>query len=172
MYDFCTRETDGVFEVRSVVMWHGHTNDFPSTAVTIRKAMTLHQQDARMPVREAQKQRPDPQGQNANATVSTYKFWCCAKIIEVQEDDNCVVCAVWVFSPPARTSACRGSLESLKLCAKTIVETIFQSTATTHPTTDSSTSRLIETTTKKMGVHVALPAGGYLLLSSVSAPIH
>ena len=69
-----------------------------------------------------------------------------------------VVCAVWVCPPPARThSNCEKKNTS--------------STATTHPTTNSSTSHPTETTTMKMGVLVALPAWGYLLLSSASAHI-
>ena len=77
-----------------------------------------------------------------------------------QESETSRYFAAWVFSHPAPMSASCESSESLKFRKITIVETIYQSTSMTRPTTNSSTSHSIETA-KKMGVLVALPACGY-----------
>ena len=66
-------------------------------------------------------------------------------------------CAVWVFSLSGRMSAYGGSSEALQLLTGSNRGFIL-SMATICPTANSSTSDLIETTTKKMGVHVAPPA--------------
>ena len=45
----------------------------------MRSAMTLHQQDSRMSVRETQRRDLTTEGENANAKLLTYKCYCCDK---------------------------------------------------------------------------------------------
>ena len=143
----------GVFDMRSAGMWYGYTMTSSSeyrrrnaqgdsTAPRESKNVCKHKAEIR-PLRAKRKCQ----------SLDLKKYSC-------DNDKRCrkthVLCVVWVFSPPARMSACSGSSESLKLCSKSIV--YCQSTATTYSTMNSSTNHPIETTTKKMGVLVALPA--------------
>ena len=73
-------------------MWCGHTAtfDFSGTAVAIRKAMTLHQEDSRMSVRGTQSR--DLTTERWNASYCRDTNWRCKNL-------TTVVFAVWVFLP-------------------------------------------------------------------------
>ena len=143
---FCNQRSHGVFEIRSVRMWYGHTTTFIS-----EYCRRNTQRDDTAPTgfknvcARNTKRRPDYWGKCQSLDLQLYL------LRQRLEGDKCGLRGVRVFTP-ALLSTYSGSSEAL------IVVTIFQSTATTDPTTNSSTNHPIETATKKMGVLVALPA--------------
>ena len=69
----------------------------PSTAVAMRKAMTLHQQDSRKSVRETKSRDLTAERSKKNAKVLTRKRFCCNKDMEVLESDKIWFVRCWCF---------------------------------------------------------------------------
>ena len=139
-----TNKNHVVFEVRNVRVWYGHTMTFiPSTAVATRKTTALHHQNPRRSERETQSRDLTCEGWKRQMLKSlTSTTWLWQKTRGAGGRVWFVQCGCFhhpLGCPP-------GSSRRFQLCQKPSWNYSF------HP---------IETTTKKMGVFVVLPAQGF-----------
>ena len=142
--------------MRSVWVWCGH-NDFPFRVLPMQHARRSYctNRIQECLCGEAQFRDLNCYGPKQNAKISTNKYGCECNWRMHAQKEKCGLCGAGICTPPARMSANGGSSEALPTfgCKQSW---IYFFIATTHPTTNSSTSHSIET--KKMGVLAALPA--------------